>query len=76
MTELEDFKLTESERHSACWIRLKEYLEEKLAEYRRKNDSSLSHEETMKIRGKIHALKDLLEVGESDVPAPMADHDE
>lgn len=76
MTEPEDFKLSETERHSACWTRLKEHLEEKLAECRRKNDGNLSHEDTMRLRGSINTLKNLLEVGEPDIPAPMADHDE
>lgn len=76
MTEPEDFKLSESERHSGCWARLKEHIEEKLAECRRKNDNNLNIEETMRLRGRIASLKELLETGEPELPAPMADHDE
>lgn len=76
MTEPEDFKLTESERHSACWTRVKEHLEQRLGELRRKNDGNLTFDETTKLRGRIAEILYLLETGEPVEPAQMADHDE
>ena len=72
--EIPEFKLSESETHSACWMRLKPFIENKLAEARSMNDADLSIEETMRLRGKIQAFKNLLAVGITDNPAPMADY--
>lgn len=63
MTE-PDFKLTQAEIYSATWTRLREHLEERLAGYRIKNDSNLTPEETIKLRGRIAEIKYLLGIAD------------
>jgi hypothetical protein len=75
MTDLEDFKLSATERHSATWTRIKAHLEERLGDHRRRNDGNLSFDETTKLRGQIKEILYLLETGEPELPTPMADHD-
>ena len=56
---------------SNAWPLLCQYLDARIAKLRTENDGKLSHEDTMFLRGKITALKDLRHSGER--PAPEAD---
>lgn len=73
-----DFKLTTAERHSACWVRMKAHLEERLNAHRRKNDGNLSMEETARLRGRIADTLYVLSLGiaENDLPEPVAENGE
>lgn len=53
-------RLTEQEIQSAVWIKLREHMEQKLAALRSQNDGDLSHEQTIKLRGRVAQLKELL----------------
>ncbi len=57
------FALTQEERLSAVWVRIRGHLEKQLIFSREKNDSSsLCEQETAFLRGKIAAIKQLLRV--------------
>lgn len=71
-----EFKLTESEIHSATWKRISEHFQARLDAHRKDNDGNLTHEQTTKLRGRIAEIKVLLGIAERDLPAPVADHDE
>jgi len=66
-------KLTETEVHSALWTKLKEHMESRLAEHRRKNDGDLDPTKTARMRGRIDELKVLLAL-ETPEPAQVAEH--
>lgn len=65
---MEQIKLTELERTSAVWQRLKKYYDARLARLRAKNDGDLTHEQTLKLRGQIAEVKGLLSVA-TDSPS-------
>lgn len=50
--------LTHEERHSALWLKLKEYMEVEIVRLRVKNDGQLDELTTANIRGRIAALKE------------------
>lgn len=59
-----DFRLTPEERMSGLWNRLSTYLDTKLEQRRRENDSpALSPEQTAALRGHIRCLKGLIALG-------------
>jgi hypothetical protein len=59
----EDFSLTDSERNSQVWKKLKRYLEEANESDRKKNDSmSLGNKQTRNLRAMIAARKSLLQL--------------
>lgn len=58
---------------SAVWLKIKEYLEERLEMLRRKNDNSMTDVETEKLRGRIQEVKNLL--GQED-PGPEIESDD
>jgi len=61
-----DFALTDNDRASGFWLRLKAHLEERLAMNRLVNDNiSLTEQDTAVLRGRIRELKALLALGES-----------
>jgi hypothetical protein len=61
-----DFALTDNDRASGFWLRLKAHLEERLATNRLVNDNiSLTEQDTAVLRGRIRELKALLALGES-----------
>lgn len=62
-----DFKLTEQEKNSALWHRLKEHIEARIDKHRATNDKTQTPEATEKLRGRIAELKDLLNI-EKDRP--------
>ena len=61
--------LTESERQSALWIKLREELTTRLDRARRKNDGAMNDIETSNLRGEIRCLKQILAFG--DPPSPV-----
>lgn len=66
--------LTEQDRHSACWLKLKAYYEERLALLRVQNDADLNDMDTAKLRGRIKEIRALLGLGE-DKPVIVNDED-
>lgn len=65
-----EFFLSEDDRTSPVWLRLKARLEEKLADLREKNDNvNLTDVKTATLRGHIECLKAVLALG--DQPPPM-----
>jgi len=64
MKNEQPLQLTESEKNSQLWLRIKEHLESLNDKDRRSNDDmALSEGETMKLRARISARKDLLKLG-------------
>lgn len=59
------FKLTDTERHSQAWARIRLQLEARLDRYRAKLEGNLQHDETTKLRGRIAEIRNLLAAGES-----------
>lgn len=66
-------KLTNTERSSSSWLKIKDEINERIGLLRVKNDGDLSEVETARLRGRIAALKDLVAWGEPDQPIPVAD---
>lgn len=56
--------LTDLERKSAVWLKLKAHLEARLVTQRTKNDGDLSTDLTAKTRGRIAEIKELIALGE------------
>lgn len=69
----ERFALTEMERQSALWKKLKAHAEERIARHRRANDGDKDMEATSKLRGRIQEARYFAAL---DEPAPQmeADH--
>lgn len=59
-----DFQLSYSEKSTQLWFRLKQYMEDKLDQARRRNDASLTEQETATIRGEIRCLKSIIALGD------------
>jgi hypothetical protein len=57
---LTDFALTEHDKASSLWLRLKAHFEDRLAEVRQRNDAAHSEQGTAALRGEIQALKRLI----------------
>ena len=49
--------VTELERQSALWLKLKAHVEKRIASLRARNDNDKNAEETAKLRGRIAELK-------------------
>lgn len=61
----EIFELTNAEKLSPIWARLKSHLESELQSARLRNDNAkLTTEETAALRGKISALKAFIALGD------------
>lgn len=61
--------LSNEERQSALWLKLRAHLEDRLEALRFQNDGDRTPEETAKIRGRIAEVKNMLAL---DPPAPAA----
>lgn len=61
---LESFELTNGEKLSPVWLRLKAHLEEELQLCRLKNDHPRKEDETAALRGDIRRLKALIALGD------------
>lgn len=57
-------KLTDADRISPTWQKLKKSFEQELQTLRMKNDNETPEEVTAKIRGRIAMLKEILRLGE------------
>lgn len=69
-TEFElPFVLTDGERISPLWIKIRTELEEKLNNLRSKNDNeNLTERETAALRGRINCYKSILGLGNDTPP--------
>jgi hypothetical protein len=61
---MNDFQLSETDKASGLWLRLKEHFEERIAAARQRNDNIQSDADTAALRGEIRALKRLVRLGE------------
>lgn len=59
--------LTEKERNSELWVKLKAHLEQRMQELRESNDSDLEPKDTAHVRGRIAECKEFIHLEE---PAP------
>jgi hypothetical protein len=59
------FTLTDQERSSALWLRLKSYQEKRLQSMRTRNDGPLTNDDTLLLRGRIHEIKAFLSINEA-----------
>jgi hypothetical protein len=55
-----DFALTEQDKSTGLWLRLKAHMEDRLAAARVRNDAALTEPETAALRGEIRCLKALI----------------
>lgn len=55
-----DFQLSEHDKATVLWLRLKAHLEDRLAALRVRNDAPQSEQDTAALRGEIRGLKKLL----------------
>jgi hypothetical protein len=53
-------KLTDQERNSELWTKIKAHFEQRIQKHRASNDKTQAAEETEKLRGRIAELKYLL----------------
>jgi hypothetical protein len=58
------FELSEADKASALWLRLKEHLETRLADARKRNDGVQPEADTAALRGEIRALKRIIALGD------------
>jgi hypothetical protein len=61
---MNDFRLSETDKASGLWLRLKDHLEDRIAAARKRNDNIQSEAETAVLRGEIRALKHLVRLGD------------
>lgn len=66
-----DFELTQDEKLSPLWRKLHAYLNFELDTARKQNDDPAPESETSLVRGRIRALKMLINLGGS-TPPPVA----
>ena len=57
---MDDFRLSESDKASGLWLRLRSHLEDRLGTARLRNDATLDPSATAAIRGEIKTLKVLI----------------
>lgn len=61
---IEEFLLSEGDKASGLWLRLREHFQEQLAAVRLRNDDpTLSEQATAAYRGEIRVLKRLIRLG-------------
>lgn len=64
-------KLTEGEKQTPFWAKLKRHLQEELDSARSKLESpSLTHEQSLLLRGEILRLRKMLDMEKQDVVIP------
>jgi len=64
-------KLTEGERQTPFWIKLKKHLQEELESARNKLESpQITHEQSLLLRGEIMRLRKLLSMEKEDFVIP------
>jgi hypothetical protein len=57
--------ISEQERESVLWKRIRSHYDKRLSTMRSKNDGPLGNEETLVLRGRIHEIKTLLSLGDA-----------
>lgn len=62
-----EFKLTQSERESPLWVKLRAYVESRIAVHQAQNENDKSEVETAKLRGRIREARAFLELA-NDMP--------
>ncbi len=67
--------LTDQDKQSALWLKLKERAESDLEALRKRNDALNDEVTTAVLRGRIYQLKELLAL-DPPVPVEVADEDE
>lgn len=65
--------LSDLEKQSAAWTKVKRHIEQRIEDLRRKNDGDLDPDDTARLRGRIAELKNLLAAVE---PPPALASDE
>lgn len=68
------FILSDGDKASGLWLRLKEHFEARLAILRQRNDAIQPEADTALLRGEIRGLKNMIALGD-DRPI-LTDHDE
>jgi hypothetical protein len=68
-----DFQLTEADKSTGLWLRLKAHLETRLTDVRQLNDRAQSEHETAALRGEIRCLKQLIRL---DASRPLTGDEE
>jgi hypothetical protein len=58
------FELSDNDKASSLWLRLKAHLEDRLATARVRNDAVLPEAETAALRGEIRSLKRIIALGD------------
>jgi hypothetical protein len=66
MNNPDELELTEADLASALWLKIKQHLEARLDQHRRKNDNDLDPIATARLRGAIAEVKTLLARGVQD----------
>jgi len=59
-------KLSDSERISACWVKLEKHMKSEIDLLRQRNDADIDAVKTATIRGQILALKKVLSLAATD----------
>lgn len=59
-------KLSESERISACWVKLEKHIKAEIEILRQRNDADADAVKTANLRGRILAMKQILSLGATD----------
>lgn len=69
-------KLTEFERESATWKKLSAHLDETIAKHQRSLEkTTLSHEQTLVLRGEVKALRKLQNLGNPSATDPGTENE-
>lgn len=59
------FIMSDQERESPLWKRIKSHYEKRLSVLRSRNDGPLGADETLQLRGRIHEVKSFLSIEEA-----------
>ena len=68
------FELSDADRYSATWMRLKAHLQTELQALRERNDAPQPEQDTAMLRGQIRSLKRIIALGD-DRPIVTGDED-
>lgn len=65
--------IDQADRHSATWLKLKAYLEGRLASLDRRNRKDYDERKTARLRGSIAEIEHILSLGEEKLIPPPED---
>lgn len=54
--------ITDQDKHSAVWVKLKQHFQDRIEMLRLKNDGEIDEKMTQKLRGRIAELKELIDL--------------